>query len=415
MVKRLREQRGMSQNALAKAIHHDRSYLSKALRGVKPCGPALARLIDSALDANGEIIQAALRSRAPGDLVRSPVSSLPSVVEGEDSDDPLKRREFGITALGMLAAGLLPPPGRVPTSVSAEHVRRLREAAAGLWVQDWQVGSAVLLDAVGAYATARAMLDDSRYSSTTGNDLLAVTAELAACAGFIAFDAAEQATARVLLTEAALLATSAGDQVLIAHAYSLLALQSSSLAATGRQVPLAREALRFLGQGADAARHVPSPRVHAVIAMRRATACALLGEEQDVRTFIAAAHRELDAGGHPSDPHWAAFVTPAEVTAHEAMAYLSLGQPARAVGVFRAVLADKALPRRNRVYYQARLAGALNAVGDHSQSLSEGLQALPGLEGPVKSPRTLLWLRPVRQGVSRDSEFAGRFDAVAAS
>jgi hypothetical protein len=33
----------------------------------------------------------------------------------------------------------------------------------------------------------------------------------------------------------------------------------------------------------------------------------------------------------------------------------------------------------------------------------------------VKSPRTLLWLRPVRQGVSRDSEFAGRFDAVAAS
>ena len=46
---RLMEQRGMSLRALAKAVHHDPSYLSKALRGIKPCGPALARAIDDAL------------------------------------------------------------------------------------------------------------------------------------------------------------------------------------------------------------------------------------------------------------------------------------------------------------------------------------------------------------------------------
>jgi transcriptional regulator with XRE-family HTH domain len=74
VVTRLREQRGISQNALAKAIHHDRSYLSKALRGIRPCGPALARAIDEALEAGGEVIDAAARAAtvAPFRLLASP-------------------------------------------------------------------------------------------------------------------------------------------------------------------------------------------------------------------------------------------------------------------------------------------------------------------------------------------------------
>jgi hypothetical protein len=258
------------------------------------------------------------------------------------------------------------------------------------------------------------MLDTSAYSGAVGRDLLAVTAELAACAGFIAFDAAEQGMARGLLTESALLASSAGEPVLTAHAYSLLALQCSSLAASRGRVALSREALRFLGQAADAARHVPSPRVHATIAMRRATASALLGDEPEVRRHVAAAHRELGGGDHPSDPHWAGFVTPAEVTAHEAMARLSLGQPGRAADVFRVVLSDAGVTGRNRVYYQARLAGALGAAGDRSQAVAEGLRVLTALEGPVRSPRTVNWLRPIRQAAAPDSDFAIRFDAVAA-
>ena len=51
----------ISLRGLAKAVHHDPSYLSKALRGLKPCGPRLARDIDNALAAEGEIIQAASR------------------------------------------------------------------------------------------------------------------------------------------------------------------------------------------------------------------------------------------------------------------------------------------------------------------------------------------------------------------
>lgn len=73
VVKRHMDQRGISQNALAKAVHCDPSYLSKALRGIKPLGPALAHDIDRALDADGEIIAAAERpALAPSEMTVAP-------------------------------------------------------------------------------------------------------------------------------------------------------------------------------------------------------------------------------------------------------------------------------------------------------------------------------------------------------
>ena len=64
VVKRHMKQRDdMSLRALAQAVHCDASYLSKALRGIKPFGPKLARDIDTALAANGEIIREAAKIR----------------------------------------------------------------------------------------------------------------------------------------------------------------------------------------------------------------------------------------------------------------------------------------------------------------------------------------------------------------
>jgi tetratricopeptide (TPR) repeat protein len=65
VVQRHMKQRDMSLRALARAVHHDPSYISKALRGIKPLGPALARDIDRALGADGEITAAAARSPEP--------------------------------------------------------------------------------------------------------------------------------------------------------------------------------------------------------------------------------------------------------------------------------------------------------------------------------------------------------------
>jgi hypothetical protein len=65
VVRRCMEARGMSLRALAAAVHHDPSYLGKALRGLKPFGPMLARDVDDALAADGEIIREAAKIRAP--------------------------------------------------------------------------------------------------------------------------------------------------------------------------------------------------------------------------------------------------------------------------------------------------------------------------------------------------------------
>lgn len=201
--------------------------------------------------------------------------------------------------------------------------------------------------------------------------------------------------------------------MLTAHTYALLALQSTALATfSGRKGP-AREALRFLDHAAEVARHEPSPRMHATIWMRRATASAVLDDELEVRRGIANARRELDRGDHPADPHWAAFVTPYEVTGHEAMARLSQGKAETAAGLFRDALGDPQMAPRNRAFYQARLAWALIAAGDRAGGISEGLRVLPVLEGPVRSARAVSQLRPVRQAAAPDSEFAARFDAVA--
>ena len=77
VVRRHMDARGMSLRALAAAVHHDASYLSKALRGLKPFGPKLARDIDDVLAADGEIIREAAKIRARSDPHdRTPTASL---------------------------------------------------------------------------------------------------------------------------------------------------------------------------------------------------------------------------------------------------------------------------------------------------------------------------------------------------
>lgn len=357
----------------------------------------MACRIDEVLGAGGELVKVAAAGR-----------------NTEEEEKRVKRREFGIAAIGLLA-GTLAPPAKVPATVSVTQVRTLRVIADNTWTRDWTVGGTALLDeAIGHYTQVRSMLDRSTYSSAVGRELQELAADFAASAGFIAFDADQQRLARTLLGESVLL--TGYDPLLTAHAYALLALQSTSLATLTSDRGLARESLRFLDYASSAARHEPSPRLHATIAMRRATASALLGDDAAVCRHIAAARRELDRGDHLADPHWAGFVTPSEVTAHEAMARLSQGKAALAVQLFRDVLADPDLPPRNRALYQARLAISFHAAGDHAEAVCEGLGVLRAvLEGPVQSARTLHQLRPLRQSAAHDSEFAARFDAAAAS
>ena len=382
---------------------------------------------DHLLTERYELLYAAALGAGPDQLADGPVAldaghdlaqlPLPSLnlgradgIAGAEEED-VDRREFGLAAMGLLAGTLLPPAG-IPATVTAAHIRELRASATTIWTRDRLVGgSAQLREAAARYKAARAMLDHSSYTGTVGAELQEVTSELAACAGFAAYDAGQQPLARMLLAEAALLA--AGDPLLSARAYGLLALQSNALAVanTGR----AREALRFLDLADAAARHEPSPRIHALIWMRRAAASGILGDDVTIRHAIANARRELDRGDHPADPQWTGFVDNTEVTAHEAMARLNQGKPGTAAVLFREVLCDPGLPPRNRALYTAQLAASLQAAGDRAEAVGAGMQVLAALEGTVRSARVLRELRPVRQAADPGDEFAARYDTALAS
>jgi tetratricopeptide (TPR) repeat protein len=118
VVQRHMRARGISLRAPAKAVHHDPSYVSKALRGLKPCGPKLAGDIDDALAAGGEIIRAASRSRPDAAPVEAPVA--PEVVD-----------YFRAQLAGHYTADMyLGPLHLIPTvQTQAELITRLAAAA----------------------------------------------------------------------------------------------------------------------------------------------------------------------------------------------------------------------------------------------------------------------------------------------
>jgi transcriptional regulator with XRE-family HTH domain len=334
-----------------------------------------------------------------------------------DMVDAVSRRSFNGMAAGLAASGLIPPI-RVPERVDAAHVRYLRACVQQLNDRGDELGGGVVLrQAVRQFAQARGMLDESDYSGEIGRQLLVVTAELGTLAAWEAYDCADQPLARRLYDDAAALANSADHPVLTVHVYAHMAQQSQQLARLTQRRGLAREALRFADRAADTARHEPSPRLHTLIALRRAATYATLGDEMAFRSAMTRARTELDRGPHPADPPWSGFVTESEVTAHEAGGWMSLGQPSRATTLYADGLNDPSRSRRDQVSRRAGFAAALLEEGDRSQAFTEGNTVLTDVgERGLTSARILNKLRPLCAAADDEAdaeEFRVRFDDAA--
>ncbi|GLW67670.1 hypothetical protein Arub01_59130 [Actinomadura rubrobrunea] len=333
----------------------------------------------------------------------------PTPLEGST----LERRTFNGGLLAVTAGAMLPGQTQVPQQVGSSHVAYLKACVTELWARDWTVGGGALLrQAVLLFGHAKGMLDESEYPKSIERELLNVAANLGVCGSFIAYDASALSLARRLAHEAVFLADSAEDDLLSAHVCVTMALQSISLARASGQRGPAREGLRFLERAEHIAKHEPSPKLHALIHMRKATAYALLGDGAAARASITEARRELDRGPHPTDRPWFEFVTETEITGHEARVAADLQDISTAVKLYEQVAEDPNLAPRNRTFYEALYAAIRLQHGDATGAVEIGRRALAALEGPVTSARALNALRPVRQHVG-DEEFEQRFDAVA--
>jgi hypothetical protein len=322
------------------------------------------------------------------------------------------RRKFSMMAAGFAAAAVLP----IPNQVDRGHLRYLQAALARLRTQDDTVGGgAVLPQALRHFAHARRMLDESDYSTTVGRELLVVAADLGIESAWFAHDADEQTLARQLYGEAALLAQSADDSAQRVQLYTNMAQRYSYMARHTGHRGLSRQALQLTTRAVDAARHEPSPALHAFVSLRQAIAHAQLGDEVAFRGAITTARRELDCGPHETDPPWTRTVSHSEITVFEAIGKEDLGTPAQAVRLRQAVLDDTAYFPRDQATNRSGLAGALVRTGDVSQAIDHGLLILSELGTTLTSARLLRRLRPVREaaGAARAAEFCERFDAAA--
>jgi hypothetical protein len=289
----------------------------------------------------------------------------------------------------------------------------LQTCANNLYRRDQAVGGGALLrQALRQWQRARRMLAESDYCESVGNALITVAGNLAACAGWLAFDAGKVQLARRLYAEA-LLGGSATDRGLTIQALAQLSMLSSYTARIGPSRGPAREGLRLACQAADEARHDLPARFQALVALRQAYASSLLGDEAGFRSAITRARREYNHGAHDDDPAWLQFIDEAEIIASEACGYRNLGEPSRGEQLYRRVL-DSALAPRNRVNHSAALAISLLEQGARREAIAEGTRVLPAFEGGVTSIRTLNALRPVRVAAvqTKAEEFCARFDAA---
>src|ERR1700730_16773271 len=173
----------------------------------------------------------------------------------DETGADVDRRSFGGLAAGVAVAAVLPEP-TLPSRVTASHVKYLQACVNSLYSTDRVVGGGGLLKpALRLWHRARKMLDESSYTETIGHDLLGVAGRLAACGGWLAFDAGNVPLAQSLYSQARILAGNTDDTILAVQALA----QSSMLASyaartsdnTGRKIRLGREGWLLANQAAD--------------------------------------------------------------------------------------------------------------------------------------------------------------------
>jgi hypothetical protein len=258
------------------------------------------------------------------------------------------------------------------------------------------------------------MLDESDYPDDVARQLLSATAEIAVCAGWLCYDAGDQATANRLYTEARLLADHAEDTLTAVRALDKPAMQLVARARESGRAGHAREAIRITRRATELARGQRQPRLHALIAAREAVAHATVGDAGAFDAAMGRAWRELDLDSGPATPGWLRFVTRAEISSHHATGLRYLGDPGSAVELCGDVLDTEHIAPRNRNNYRATLAAALAESGDVGSAVQETAAVVDQLRvGGIDSRRTLTLLRPVRDAAAllpAHREFCTEFD-----
>jgi hypothetical protein len=311
-----------------------------------------------------------------------------------------------------VAAG---PAAVVPRAVNGSHLRYWRACTDVLYQRGHTSGGVMLL------TSARQQWQHVRpavpQAGTSPHDsqLLAVAAELALCVAQIALDAGHPQLARHLHAQARALAGRAPGTMLTVHTLADESLLAAEQAHAGPSRQPARHALRLAFQAQEESRYLPVPRLHTMLALRHATAAALLSDHAAFAAAIRQARRELDRG-HRDDnpPAWLRNVTGTQITATEADGYLTLGDPYRSAQLYQQLLAADLSPR-SRAACTAGLASALLCQGAAEDAITIATQTLPAIQNGTAPARSYSQLRTIRDAattIPAARDFRDRYDTI---
>ena len=345
------------------------------------------------------------------DAVGMPRSALLPLVLGDPQagQDPAAGtgpvRDLG----GHAAAG----PAGVVRAVSASHLRYWRACTDVLYDREHAIGGALLLTS--ARQQWQHIRPAARETGPDDSQLPTVAAELALCVAQIAIDAGHPQLARHLHAQARALAGRAAGTMLTVHTLADESLLAAEQAQAGPSRQSARHALRLAFKAQEESRYLPVPRLHTLLALRHATAAALLGDHAAFGAAIRQARRELDRGQRDDDPPaWLRSVSGTQISATEADGYLTLGDPGRSAQLCQQLLAGDLSPR-SRAACTAALASALLCQGAAEDAITVATQALPAIENGIAPARSCTQLRAIRDAAGTlpaARDFRDRYDTI---
>lgn len=288
------------------------------------------------------------------------------------------RRRFNVltTLTGLAAAGhpfLLAATAGVPGNVGMEQVRLAGSLVNDLRRADAAVGADQLCDvAIQVHARLSAWAAKANYSREVGDALQGALADLGIQAAWLAIDAERRLEARPFLNEAITRARIADDPRVEVRALALLSLLLRE-SQPGESLHCAEAAIRVSAGWA-------TPRLSALLHLRRAHAYAVLRDASGFSREMMKARRELERGPHEDDPGFVDFVNEQELNGIQGLSYLALGRPERAAQSFRAIVANPSPGhRRNQVLYTVDLADAAYQQGDANEAARIALDVLPAV------------------------------------
>ncbi|KWX02639.1 hypothetical protein TH66_12875 [Carbonactinospora thermoautotrophica] len=320
----------------------------------------------------------------------------PDTVGPHELERDVKRREFlelpAVLAGTRLESWDLDP---VQDRISAAQVRMVRDQVAALHTLDFQFGGDRLHETAGLLlARVQRWLNDCTYGPAMERQLYAVMAEVAAAAGWFAYDAGLQAEARRYYNEGLRAAVLAEDRALQARVCQHMAQQARFLGRPREALGLAKRALRLTEGRAR-------KRLIALVAVREALAWAKLGDTSASRRALDRARETLDEAKRDRPPAWLAYMNVAEVAGMAAVAEIDLGNFPRAAELTREALDayGNDYPR-NTLFYTVQLAECYQRMGDLDEACRVGHDALVRLP-EVTSTRSRTKLRAFRDTITR--------------